>query len=170
MIRRLLVANRGEIARRVFATCRLVGIETVAVYSDADADAPHVTEADYAVHLPGNSPSSTYLRGDLIIAAARRAGANAVHPGNGVMAEDPDFAAAVADAGMIWVGPPAKILGTLHSKIESKARVAEAGVRVLPTFTDPAQVTDFPVLIKPAVGDGGTGMRVVRDRVTLAEA
>ena len=89
MIRRLLVAHRGEIARRVFATCRLVGIETVAVYSDADADAPHVTEADYAVHLPGNSPSSTYLRGDLIIAAARRAGANAVHPGNGVMAEDP---------------------------------------------------------------------------------
>ncbi|MEV6630032.1 biotin carboxylase N-terminal domain-containing protein [Actinoplanes sp. NPDC051470] len=170
MIRRLLVAHRGEIARRVFATCRLVGIETVAVYSDADADAPHVTEADYAVHLPGNSPSSTYLRGDLIIAAARRAGANAVHPGNGVMAEDPDFAAAVVDAGMIWVGPPAKILGTLHSKIESKARVAEAGVRVLPTHTDPAQVTDFPVLIKPAIGGGGTGMRVVRDRVTLAEA
>src|SRR4029453_18997950 len=163
-----MVAHRGEIARRVFATCRLVGIETVAVYSDADADAPHVTEADYAVHLPGNSPSSTYLRGDLIIAAARRAGANAVHPGNGVMAEDPDFAAAVADAGMIWVGPPAKILSTLHSKIESKARVAEAGVRVLPTHTDPSQVTDFPVLIKPATGGGGAGMRVVRDKVTLA--
>ena len=170
MIRRLLVANRGEIARRVFATCRLVGIETVAVYSDADADAPHVTEADYAVHLPGNTPASTYLRGDLIIAAAQRAGANAVHPGNGTLAEDPDFAAAVADTGMIFVGPPAKTLGTLHSKIDTKARVAEAGVPVLPTWTDPETVDDFPVLIKPATGDGGHGLRVVRDGVTLAEA
>ncbi|HEU4346232.1 MAG TPA: biotin carboxylase N-terminal domain-containing protein [Actinoplanes sp.] len=170
MIRRLLVAHRGEIARRVFATCRLVGIETVAVYSDADADAPHVTEADYAVHLPGNTPSSTYLRGDLIIAAAQRAGANAVHPGNGTLAEDPDFAAAVVDAGMIFVGPPAKTLGTLHSKIDTKARVAEAGVPVLPAHTDPEAVTGFPVLIKPATGDGGNGLRVVRDSVTLAEA
>ena len=170
MIRRLLVANRGEIARRVFATCRLVGIETVAVYSDADADAPHVTEADYAVHLPGNTPASTYLRGDLIIAAAQRAGANAVHPGNGTLAEDPDFAAAVADTGMIFVGPPAKTLGTMHSKIDTKARVAEAGVPVLPTWTDPETVDDFPVLIKPATGDGGHGLRVVRDGVTLAEA
>ena len=170
MIRRLLVANRGEIARRVFATCRLVGIETVAVYSDADADAPHVTEADYAVHLPGNTPASTYLRGDLIIAAAQRAGANAVHPGNGTLAEDPAFAAAVADTGMIFVGPPAKTLGTLHSKIDTKARVAEAGVPVLPTWTDPETVDDFPVLIKPATGDGGHGLRVVRDGVTLAEA
>ncbi len=170
MIRRLLVAHRGEIARRVFATCRLVGIETVAVYSDADSDAPHVTEADYAVRLTGGTPSSTYLRGDLIIAAAQRAGANAVHPGNGTLAEDPDFAAAVAEAGMIWVGPPAKTLDTLHSKIETKARVAEAGVPVLPTHTDPAAVTDFPVLIKPSGGDGGVGMRVVRDAVTLAEA
>jgi propionyl-CoA carboxylase alpha chain len=170
VIRRLLVANRGEIARRVFATCRLVGIETVAVYSDADADAPHVTEADYAVHLPGNTPASTYLRGDLIIAAAQRAGANAVHPGNGTLAEDPDFAAAVADTGMIFVGPPAKTLGTMHSKIDTKARVAEAGVPVLPTWTDPETVDDFPVLIKPATGDGGHGLRVVRDGVTLAEA
>ncbi len=121
MIRRLLVANRGEIARRVFATCRLVGIETVAVYSDADSDAPHVTEADYAVRLPGSAPSATYLRGDLIIAAAKRAGANAIHPGYGVLAEDPDFAAAVADAGMIWVGPPAKTVGTAPlEKMETK--------------------------------------------------
>src|SRR4029450_974817 len=122
-----------------------VGIETVAVYSDADADAPHVTEADYAVHLPGSTPSSTYLRGGLSIAAAKRCAANAVHPGNGTLAEDPDFAAAVTDAGMIFVGPPAKTLDTLHSKIETKARVAEAGVPVLPTWTDPAEVTTFPV-------------------------
>jgi propionyl-CoA carboxylase alpha chain len=170
VIRRLLVANRGEIARRVFATCRLVGIETVAVYSDADADAPHVTEADYAVHLSGNTAESTYLRGDLIIAAAKRAGVNAIHPGDGRLAEDPGFAAEVADAGMIWVGPPAKTLGTVQHKIETKAMVAEAGVPVLPTLTDPAEITDFPVLIKPATGHGGQGMRVVRDPVTLAEA
>lgn len=170
MIRRLLVANRGEIARRVFATCRLVGIETVAVYSDADADAPHVTEADYAVHLSGGSAASTYLRGDLIIAAAKRAGVNAIHPGDGRLAEDPGFAAEVAAAGMIWVGPPARTLGTVQSKIETKAMVAEAGVPVLPTQTDPAQITDFPVLIKPVRGHGGLGMRVVRDPATLAEA
>jgi propionyl-CoA carboxylase alpha chain len=170
VIRRLLVANRGEIARRVFATCRLVGIETVAVYSDADADAPHVTEADYAVHLSGGTAESTYLRGDLIIAAAKRAGVNAIHPGDGRLAEDPEFAAEVADAGMIWVGPPAKTLGAVQNKIETKAMVAEAGVPVLPTLTDPEQVTDFPVLIKPAGGHGGQGMRVVRDPVTLAEA
>ena len=170
MIRRLLVANRGEIARRVFATCRLVGIETVAVYTDADADAPHVEEADYAVHLAGGTSSSTYLRGDLLIAAAKRSGANAIHPGDGTLAEDPDFATAVTDAGMIWVGTPAKTLGTLSSKIDAKVLVAEAGVPVLPTLTDPDHVTAFPVLIKPAAGSGGTGMRVVRDAVTLAEA
>ena len=170
MIRRLLVADRGEIARRVFATCRLVGIETVAVYSPADADAPHVGEADYAVRLDADSPRSAYLRGDLMITAARRTGANAIHPGTGVLAEDPDFAAAVVDAGMIWVGAPPKTLGTLRSKSEAKAMVAEARVPVLPTFTDPAAVPGFPVLIKPEDGTGGTGLRVVRDAATLAEA
>jgi propionyl-CoA carboxylase alpha chain len=170
VIRRLLVASRGEIARRVFATCRLVGIETVAVYTDADSDAPHVTEADYAVHLPGSMPSLTYLRGDLLIAAAQRSGANAIHPGDGTLAEDPDFATAVTDAGMIWVGPPAGTLGVLHDKIETKALVVEAGVPALPTFTDPETVPGFPVLIKPAGGSGGNGMRVVRDMVALAEA
>jgi propionyl-CoA carboxylase alpha chain len=170
VIRRLLVANRGEIARRVFATCRLVGIETVAVYTDADADAPHVEEADYAVHLAGGSSSGVYLRGDLLIAAAKRSGANAVHPGDGVLAEDPEFAAAVADAGMIWVGAPTEMLSTLRSKVDTKVLVAEAGVPTLPSHTDIEEITDFPVLIKPAAGIGGNGMRVVRDRVTLAEA
>lgn len=170
MIRRLLVASRGEIARRVFATCRLVGIETVAVYTDADSDAPHVTEADYAVHLSGSAPSATYLDGAQLITAAQRSGANAIHPGNGRLAEDPEFAAAVADADMIWVGPPAKMLGTLHSKTETKAIVAEAGVPTLPSFTDPGSVPGFPVLIKPSGGDSGDGIRVVRDPMTLAEA
>jgi propionyl-CoA carboxylase alpha chain len=168
VIRRLLVADRGEIARRVFATCRLVGIETVAVYSDADADAPHVAEADYAVRLDG-SARSAYLRVDLLIVAAQRSGANAIHPGIGMLAEDPEFAAAVVDAGMIWVGAPAKTLGTLRSKTETKDIVAEAHVPVLPTFTDPSEVTSFPVLIKPEGGTGGAGMRVVRDASTLAE-
>ena len=104
MIKRLLVADRGEIARRIFATCRAIGIDTVAVYSDADARCPHVREADYAVHLPGNAPSATYLRGDLMVAAARKAGADAVHPGYGFLAESPDFAAAVLDAGLTWIG------------------------------------------------------------------
>jgi propionyl-CoA carboxylase alpha chain len=170
VIRRLLVANRGEIARRVFATCRLVGIETVAVYTDADADAPHVEEADYAVRLAAGSSPSAYLRGDLLIAAAQRSGANAVHPGDGELAADPDFASAVADAGMIWVGPAAKMLTTLQSKIDSKALVAEAGVPTLPTYADPERIDTFPVLIKPSAGLGGNGMRVVRDKVTLAEA
>ncbi|MFC7530377.1 biotin carboxylase N-terminal domain-containing protein [Actinoplanes sp. GCM10030250] len=170
MIRRLLVADRGEVARRVFATCRLVGIETVAVYSDVDSNAPHVTEADYAVHLPGNTPSATYLRTEVLIAAAQRAGANALHPGTGALAEDPEFAAAVVDAGLIWVGAPAAILRTLSVKTEMKKLVAEARVPVLPTFTDPDSVPGFPVLIKPVTGTGGTGMRVVRDATALAEA
>jgi propionyl-CoA carboxylase alpha chain len=113
MIRRVLVANRGEVARRIFATCRLIGIETVAVYSDADAGSPHAAEADWAVHLPGNAPTATYLRGDLLIAAARKSGADALHPGWGFLAADPEFAAAVTDAGLTWVGPPAKTLALL---------------------------------------------------------
>jgi propionyl-CoA carboxylase alpha chain len=170
VIRRLLVADRGEVARRVFATCRLVGIETVAVYSDIDAEAPHVDEADYAVHLPGSTPATTYLRTEALITAAQRAGANAVHPGVGVLAEDPDFAAAVVDAGMIWVGPTPATLRALSVKTEMKNMVDEARVPVLPTFTDPDAVPGFPVLIKPATGAGGVGMRVVRDAAALAEA
>ncbi|RAK27271.1 propionyl-CoA carboxylase alpha chain [Actinoplanes lutulentus] len=154
----------------MFATCRLVGIETVAVYSDVDSSAPHVDEADYAVHLPGSTPASTYLRTEALLAAAQRSGANAVHPGVGMLAEDPDFAAAVVDAGMIWVGPTPATLRALSVKPDMKQMVAEARVPVLPTFTDPDSVPGFPVLIKPATGSGGIGMRVVRDASTLAEA
>jgi propionyl-CoA carboxylase alpha chain len=170
VIRRLLVANRGEIARRVFATCRAAGVETVAVYSDADADAPHVTEADHAVRLPGHAPTDTYLRADLLVEAARRAGADAVHPGYGFLAENADFAAAVADAGLTWIGPPAKAIAVMGSKIEAKALLAEAGVPMLPTHTDLDQVTGFPVLVKASAGGGGRGMRIVRDAGELAEA
>ncbi|HYN96994.1 MAG TPA: biotin carboxylase N-terminal domain-containing protein [Pilimelia sp.] len=170
MMRRLLVADRGEIARRIFASCRLVGIETVAVYSDADADAPHAAAADYAVHLPGSSPAATYLRGDLIIAAARRTGADAVHPGCGYLAESAPFAEAVGDAGLLWVGPPPKVIAVMGSKIEAKALLADAGVPLLPTYLEPESVTDFPVLVKAAAGRGGRAMRIVRDAESLAEA
>jgi propionyl-CoA carboxylase alpha chain len=167
VIRRLLVANRGEIARRIFATCRAIGIDTVAVYSDADVDSPHVHEADYAVHLPGNAPSATYLRGDLLIAAARKTGADAVHPGYGFLAESAEFAQAVLDAGLTWVGPDPKVLALTGDKLTAKALVAEAGVPTLPGYEDPDQV---PVLVKPARGRGGRGIRLVRDHDALAEA
>ncbi|WP_432050076.1 biotin carboxylase N-terminal domain-containing protein [Verrucosispora sp. NA02020] len=170
MITRLLVANRGEIARRIIATCRVLGVETVAVHSDSDADAPFVTEADRAVRLPGNTPAETYLRIDLILAAARRSGADAVHPGYGFLAENADVAAAVTDAGLTWVGPSAKAIAAMGDKLAAKALLAEAGVPMLPSWTDAAQVTDFPVLVKASAGGGGRGMRIVRDADGLAEA
>ncbi|MGV9216244.1 biotin carboxylase N-terminal domain-containing protein [Micromonospora sp. RB23] len=170
MIKRLLVANRGEIARRVFATCRAMGVQTVAVHSDADADAPFVAEADQAVRLPGATPAETYLRVDLILDAARRSGADAVHPGYGFLAENAEFAAAVTDAGLTWVGPPAKVIAAMGDKLAAKALLAEAGVPMLPSWTDVDQVTDFPVLVKASAGGGGRGMRIVRDAAELAEA
>jgi propionyl-CoA carboxylase alpha chain len=170
MIERLLVANRGEIARRVFATCRASGIETVAVYSDADADAPHVREADYAVRLPGRSPGDTYLRADLLVAAAQTAGADSVHPGYGFLAENADFATAVLDAGLTWIGPPPKAIAAMGAKLTAKHLLAGAGVPILPSYPDPEQVQRFPVLVKASAGGGGRGMRVVRDPGLLAEA
>lgn len=136
MIRRLLVANRGEAARRVLATCRLIGIETVAVYSDADADSPHVAAADWAVHLPGNAPTATYLRRDLLLAAARKTSADAIHPGWGMLATDPAFAAAADDAGLTWVGAPAKLLTALADRPSVVARLAAAGLPVPPSGGD----------------------------------
>ncbi|MFG2063435.1 biotin carboxylase N-terminal domain-containing protein [Micromonospora sp. NPDC048871] len=170
MISRLLVANRGEIARRIFATCRALGIETVAVHSDADAEAPFVAEADQAVRLPGHTPAETYLRIDLILDAARRCGADAVHPGYGFLAENADFATAVADAGLTWVGPPAKAIAAMGDKLAAKTLLAEAGVPMLPSWSEADQVTDFPVLVKAAAGGGGRGMRIVRDPAGLPEA
>ncbi|MGC4852718.1 biotin carboxylase N-terminal domain-containing protein [Micromonospora sp. DT4] len=170
MINRLLVANRGEIARRVFATCRAMGVQTVAVHSDTDADAPFVAEADQAVRLPGDTPAETYLRVDLILDAARRSGADAVHPGYGFLAENAEFAAAVTDAGLTWVGPPAKVIAAMGDKLAAKALLAEAGVPMLPSWTDADEVVDFPVLVKASAGGGGRGMRIVRDAAALAEA
>jgi propionyl-CoA carboxylase alpha chain len=163
MITRLLVANRGEIARRVFATCRRLGIETVAVHSDADADLPFVREADQAVHLPGTAPAETYLRADLILEAARRTGADAIHPGYGFLSENADFARAVLGAGLTWVGPAPDSIERMGSKVESKKLMEAAGVPVLGNLTpETATEADLPLLVKASAGGGGRGMRIVR--------
>ncbi|MCU7726842.1 HlyD family efflux transporter periplasmic adaptor subunit [Actinoplanes sp. KI2] len=171
MFTSVLVANRGEIARRVFATCRRRGLATVAVFSDADAGSPHVREADSAVRLPGVSAADTYLRGDLIIAAALRAGADAIHPGYGFLSESPSFARDVAAAGLTWIGPGPEAIEVMGSKIESKRRMAVAGVPVLDRL-DVATITeaDLPVLVKASAGGGGRGMRIVRALDDLPEA
>jgi propionyl-CoA carboxylase alpha chain len=160
-IRRLLVANRAEIASRVFRTCRRLGIETVAVHSDADAGLPYVREADLVVHLPGTAPADTYLDIELLVDAAKRSGADAVHPGYGFLSENATFARAVADAGLTWVGPTPESIEAMGSKIEAKRIMREAGV---PTLQPPPVPTeaDFPLLIKASAGGGGRGMRVVR--------
>jgi propionyl-CoA carboxylase alpha chain len=163
VISTVLVANRGEIARRVFRTCRELGIGCVAVYADPDRDAPHVAEADAAVRLPGATPAETYLRGDLLIDAARAAGADAIHPGYGFLSEHAGFARDVEKAGLTWIGPPPEAIEAMGSKIESKRLMAAAGVPVLPDL-DPEAITeaDLPVLLKASAGGGGRGMRVVR--------
>ncbi|MFI1718987.1 acetyl/propionyl/methylcrotonyl-CoA carboxylase subunit alpha [Streptomyces litmocidini] len=160
MISTVLVANRGEIACRVFRTCRDLGISTVAVYSDADADALHVREADAAVRLPGAAPSETYLRGDLVVAAALAAGADAVHPGYGFLSENADFARAVTDAGLVWIGPPPEAIEAMASKTRAKELL---GIAPLGEVTE----ADLPVLVKAAAGGGGRGMRIVRELAAL---
>ncbi|MGW6417993.1 acetyl/propionyl/methylcrotonyl-CoA carboxylase subunit alpha [Streptomyces sp. NPDC055055] len=156
MMSTVLVANRGEIACRVFRTCRELGISTVAVHSDADADALHVREADAAVRLPGATPSETYLRGDLVVAAALAAGADAVHPGYGFLSENAAFARAVTDAGLLWIGPPPEAIEAMASKTRAKELL---GIRPLSEVTE----DDLPVLVKAAAGGGGRGMRIVRE-------
>ena len=160
-IRSVLVANRGEIARRVFRSARELGIATVAVHSDADAHAPFVGEADRAVHLPGNSPADTYLRGDLVIAAAKSSSADAIHPGYGFLSENADFARDVAAAGLVWIGPNPDTITAMGSKIEAKKLMKAAGVPVLEVDPDSASADDFPLLVKASAGGGGRGMRVV---------
>ena len=177
-IAKLLIANRGEIAARIIRTAHALGIATVAVYSDPDADAPYVTLADEAVRLPGAAPADTYLRGELVLAAAAAAGAGAVHPGYGFLSENAAFARACADAGLIFVGPGPDTIEAMGDKIAAKAAMAEAGVPTLPSMTVTgdtdlaAAVTEvgFPLLVKAAFGGGGRGMRLVTDPAGLAEA
>ncbi|MFE3878513.1 biotin carboxylase N-terminal domain-containing protein [Kitasatospora sp. NPDC059146] len=178
----VLVANRGEIALRVIRTLRRLGVRSVAVFSDADADAPHVREADVAVRLgpadrSDSSAAETYLRTDQILAAARRTGAQAVHPGYGFLAENPGFARACADAGLVFIGPPPGAVELMGDKINAKEAVRTAGVPVVPgsqatapTDEDLVAAADeigYPVLLKPSAGGGGKGMRLVRDPAEL---
>ncbi|MFG2553305.1 biotin carboxylase N-terminal domain-containing protein [Streptomyces sp. NPDC048581] len=163
MITSVLVANRGEIACRVFRTCGELGIRTVAVYSDADANALHARVADAAVRLPGAAPSATYLDGDLIVKAAVAAGADAVHPGYGFLSENADFARAVLDAGLVWIGPPPEAIEAMASKTRAKELM---GLAPLGEVTE----ADLPLLVKAAAGGGGRGMRIVRHLEELSAA
>jgi propionyl-CoA carboxylase alpha chain len=174
-ITKLLIANRGEIACRVARSASALGIATVAVASDPDRDALHARIADEVVHLAGSAAADTYLRHDLLLDAARRTGADAVHPGYGFLSEQADFAQGCLDAELVWVGPPPHAIAAMGSKTEAKRLMAEAGVPVLPSASPddlPAAVAEvgFPMLVKAVFGGGGRGMRLVRDEGELADA
>jgi acetyl/propionyl-CoA carboxylase alpha subunit len=170
-IRKLLVANRGEIARRVFRTCREMGIATVAVFSEADRDQPFAREADEAVALGGSAAAESYLDADKLLEAGRRAGADAIHPGYGFLAESAAFARRCAEASLVFVGPPAEAIAAMASKLEAKRRMQAAGVPLLeaaPVNSPPP--FGFPAIVKAALGGGGRGMRVVHSAADLAGA
>ncbi|TAM72270.1 biotin carboxylase N-terminal domain-containing protein [Mycobacterium sp.] len=183
MITKLLIANRGEIAARIIRTAHEMDIATVAVYSDADRNAPYVAQADESVLLPGTAPADTYLRGDLILAAAARTKSEAIHPGYGFLSENAGFARACIEAGVIFVGPSPQAISAMGSKIAAKEMMRAAGVPVLPGITieserdeDPAKLRaaahdiGFPILVKAAFGGGGRGMRIVHGDTELTDA
>ncbi len=171
MFKKILIANRGEIACRVAATARRMAIQTVAVYSDADADAKHVSACDEAIHIGGSAPKDSYLRWEKIIAAAKATGAEAIHPGYGFLSENEEFAQACGDAGLVFIGPPASAIKAMGLKAESKQLMEKAGVPLVPGYhgsdQDPALLKreadriGYPVLIKASAGGGGKGMRAV---------
>ncbi|MFE4657707.1 acetyl/propionyl/methylcrotonyl-CoA carboxylase subunit alpha [Streptomyces hydrogenans] len=170
----VLVANRGEIAVRVIRTLRALGVRSVAVYSDADADARHVREADTAVRIGPAPASESYLSVPALLEAARRTGAQAVHPGYGFLAENAAFARACAEAGLVFIGPSAEAIALMGDKIRAKDTVRAAGVPIVPGAADPeiaeaARELGAPVLLKPSAGGGGKGMRLVRDLTVLEE-
>ncbi|MCT7660523.1 acetyl-CoA carboxylase biotin carboxylase subunit [Mycobacterium deserti] len=176
----VLIANRGEIAVRVIKTLRAMGIRSVAVFSDADAGARHVREADVAVHIGPASARESYLDIEAVVAAAKRTGAQAVHPGYGFLSENPQFAAALQTAGIAFIGPPVVAIETMGDKIAAKAAVSAFGVPVVPGVSRPGLTDDdlvagaadvgYPVLVKPSAGGGGKGMRVVHDASELPAA
>src|SRR5450830_2042346 len=171
MFKKILIANRGEIACRVAATARRMAIKTVAVYSDADANAKHVSVCDEAVHIGGSAPKDSYLRWEKIIAAAKATGAQAIHPGYGFLSENEEFAQACSDAGLVFIGPPASAIRAMGLKAESKRLMEIAGVPLVPGYHGSDQNPDllkreadrigYPVLIKASAGGGGKGMRAV---------
>jgi len=170
-LKKVLIANRGEIARRVLHTCRLLDVRTVAVHSDIDTDAPFVRDADEAVSLPGASAAETYLNAEALVRAAERAGADAIHPGYGFLSENVRFARAVRDAGLSWIGPSPETMEQMGSKARARELAQRAGVPVVPGASEgdegdeallaQAREIGFPVLIKASAGGGGKGMRVV---------
>ena len=180
MIQSLLVANRGEIACRIFRTARRLGIRTIAVFSDADASARHVKEADEAVRIGPAPPRESYLNVEKILEAARATNAQAIHPGYGFLSENAAFAQACVDAGLIFVGPPPAAMGAMGSKIVAKARMRAKGVPVLPGYEGATQDLahlqaeahrlGLPLIIKPAAGGGGKGMQIVRKEAEIPEA
>jgi 3-methylcrotonyl-CoA carboxylase alpha subunit len=180
MFKKILIANRGEIACRVAATARRMGIQTVAVYSDADAGAKHVQACDEAVHVGGSAPKDSYLRWERILEAAKATGAEAVHPGYGFLSENEDFAKACAAAGLVFIGPPAAAILAMGLKAESKRLMESAGVPLVPGYhgadQDPALLQreadriGYPALIKASAGGGGKGMRVVEKSEDFAAA
>ena len=180
MFTTILIANRGEIACRVAATARRMGIRTVAVYSDADAQALHVRHCDTAHHIGGSAAADSYLRGDAIIAAAKASGAQAVHPGYGFLSENADFAQACLDAGLVFIGPPPGAMRAMGLKAQAKALMARAGVPLVPGYhgadqepvllQSEADRMGYPVLIKASAGGGGKGMRIVERAGDFAEA
>lgn len=179
MFSTVLVANRGEIAVRVIRTLRELGVRSVAVFSDADADARHVREADTAVRIGPAAAAESYLSVERLLDAARRTGAEAVHPGYGFLAENAAFAAACAEAGLAFIGPPASAISLMGDKIRAKQTVKAAGVPVVPgssgsglsdaELVAAAEEIGMPVLLKPSAGGGGKGMRLVRDAGLLGE-
>ena len=179
--KKVLVANRGEIAVRIIRTLRVLGIRSVAVYSEADTKALHVSEADEAVLIGAAEPRDSYLRVDTVVAAARAVHADAVHPGYGFLSERAEFARACETAGIVFVGPPAAVLEATGDKLGVKARVAQAGVPVIPGPLGPvgegadalaaaAKVTGFPMLLKAIGGGGGRGLRRVDGASELSSA
>ena len=176
---KVLVANRGEIAVRIFRTLRELGIESVAIYSEADRNKLHVLKADDAYLIGPGPAAQSYLRADRIVDAATRAGAQAIHPGYGFLAENADFARACADAGLVFIGPSADAISLMGDKIRAKETVKAAGVPVVPgssgsgltdaELADAAREIGMPVLLKPSAGGGGKGMRLVRDEAQLAD-
>jgi acetyl-CoA carboxylase, biotin carboxylase subunit len=177
MFNKILIANRGEIALRVIRACREMGIASVAVYSDADARAPHVREADQAIHIGASPSSESYLKGERIIEAAKQSGAQAIHPGYGFLSEREWFARAVRDAGLVFIGPPAEAIAAMGSKTAARQLATAANVPIVPGTTEPlrdaaeareiAERFGYPVLLKAAAGGGGKGMRVVREASEL---
>jgi len=179
-VTKILIANRGEIARRIQRTCRELGVGDVAVYSEPDADAPFVREAAEAVALGGATAAESYLRIDALLAAARQTGADALHPGYGFLAENAELARRCAEAGLTFIGPPPEVIEAMGSKLESKRRLSEVGVPQIPSVTldgeDESGILargddiGFPLLVKASAGGGGKGMRVVAKREKLAAA